>query len=193
VVMYSGNHTPCHPLATLLQAARILADRTDIAFCFVGGGSELPTVRQWAERHQLQNIVVLPYQPLSALAASLSAADLHTVVMGDPFVGIIHPCKVYNIRALGIPYLYIGPSESHVTELTPAFAARHGEVEAVAQYVRTAADAAVPGGVLPQGPVFTRDHLLGQVVSVLETAGSPVFAQARGSAARAPQGLTRPS
>ena len=33
----------------MIQAtARALADRTDIAFCFVGGGSELPTVRRWA-------------------------------------------------------------------------------------------------------------------------------------------------
>jgi glycosyltransferase involved in cell wall biosynthesis len=40
VVMYSGNHSPCHPLDTLLGAARKLADRDEIAFCFVGGGSE---------------------------------------------------------------------------------------------------------------------------------------------------------
>ena len=172
VIMYSGNHTPCHPLTTLLEAARALAGRTDIAFCFVGGGSELPTVRRWAAQHQLTNIVVLPYQPLSALSASLSSADLHTVVMGDPFVGIIHPCKVYNIRALGIPYLYIGPSESHVTELAPACAVRHGDVDGVVRFVQTAASATALGENRAEGPVFTRDHLLGQVVSVLERAGS---------------------
>ena len=40
VVMYSGNHSPCHPLNTLLEAARQLATHSDIAFCFIGGGSE---------------------------------------------------------------------------------------------------------------------------------------------------------
>ena len=49
VVMYSGNHSPCHPLTTLLEAARELRDRDDIAFCFVGGGSELETVRKARE------------------------------------------------------------------------------------------------------------------------------------------------
>ncbi len=32
VVMYSGNHSPCHPLATLLEGARRLSDREDIVF-----------------------------------------------------------------------------------------------------------------------------------------------------------------
>ena len=139
VVMFSGNHTPCHPLATLLQAALTLRDRADVAFCFVGGGSELENVRRFAAGHDLKNVVMVPYQPLNKLSASLSAADLHTVVMGDPFVGIIHPSKVYNIRALGIPYLYIGPSESHITELSPTYAVRHGDATAVVHCVQSAA------------------------------------------------------
>jgi glycosyltransferase involved in cell wall biosynthesis len=40
VIMYSGNHSACHPLDTLLAtAARLRANKT-INFCFVGGGSE---------------------------------------------------------------------------------------------------------------------------------------------------------
>jgi colanic acid biosynthesis glycosyl transferase WcaI len=39
VVMYSGNHSPCHPLDTLLEAARALAADSRIRFLFVGGGS----------------------------------------------------------------------------------------------------------------------------------------------------------
>src|SRR5438309_4019421 len=44
VVMYAGNHSPCHPLDTLLEAARRLRNREEIVFCFVGGGSELAKV-----------------------------------------------------------------------------------------------------------------------------------------------------
>jgi hypothetical protein len=40
VVMYSGNHSPCHPLDTLLKTALNLRTREDIVFCFIGGGSE---------------------------------------------------------------------------------------------------------------------------------------------------------
>ena len=117
VVMYSGNHSPVHPLTTLMEAARQLADDQRFVFCFVGGGSEHPKVKQFAEQHGLKNILCLPYQPLNELAGSLSAADLHTVVLGDPFVGMIHPCKIYNILTVGAPVLYIGPEPSHLADI----------------------------------------------------------------------------
>ena len=117
VVMYSGNHSPVHPLTTLLEAARALAGEPRYAFCFVGGGSEHPKVKRFAEQHGLKNILCLPYQPLNELAGSLSAADLHTVVLGDPFVGMIHPCKIYNILTVGAPVLYVGPQPSHLADI----------------------------------------------------------------------------
>jgi glycosyltransferase involved in cell wall biosynthesis len=138
VVMYSGNHSPCHPLDTLLQTALRLRDNPKIIFCFVGGGSEYPKVQKFAQTHQLQNILCLPYQPLTALAASLSAADLQVVVMGNPFVGIVHPSKIYNILAVGSPVLYIGPQPSHVSDLKQEFPNRgnircalHGDISKV--------------------------------------------------------------
>jgi len=45
VVMYSGNHSPCHPLDTLLSSARRLADNKEIIFCFIGGGSEFRKIQ----------------------------------------------------------------------------------------------------------------------------------------------------
>ena len=140
VVMYSGNHSPCHPLDTLIDAARALKDRSDIVFCFVGGGSEQVKVSDLAIKHGLTNVKCLPYQPLNELAASLSAADLHVVVMGDEFVGIVHPCKVYNIMSVGAPTLYIGPTPSHVTDIASQqqyrfFIASHGDVDGVVKAV----------------------------------------------------------
>jgi glycosyltransferase involved in cell wall biosynthesis len=149
VVMYSGNHSPCHPLDTLLAAAEALRTNNQIAFCFVGGGSEKLKVEQFARSRSLPNIKCLPYQPLTQLSASLSAADLHVVVMGEPFVGIVHPCKLYNILKVGAPLLYIGPGESHVTDLVSdsgepgdvygVLGARHGETELVTRHILAAA------------------------------------------------------
>ena len=173
VVMYSGNHSPCHPLTTLLDAAIALRDRSDIAFAFIGGGSEQATVKRVAAEQQLSNVLVLPYQPLAGLAGSLSSADLHVVVMGDPFVGIVHPSKVYNIRALGIPYLYIGPAESHVTALDPPYVAAHGDVAGVVRHIEVAAAAGV--GVRGERSLapweHSRERLLCQLVEALERAG----------------------
>lgn len=142
VVMYSGNHSPCHPLDTLLEAAHRLSYQEDVLFAFVGGGSEYRKIQATLANEGSRNIVCLPYQPREGLAASLSAGDLQVVVMGDAFVGIISPSKVYNILAVGTPMLYIGPAQSHVTELfaklndgRPLYIAEHSDVETVVQQI----------------------------------------------------------
>lgn len=174
VVMYSGNHSPVHPLDTLLNAAARLRGDPQIIFCFVGGGSLWHRIRplsglrpctttdapaegvgpadtpgpgrgpisarngtgDWQHLTEPPgNILCIPYQPLEELAGSLSAADVHVVVMGDPFVGIVHPNKIYNILRVAAPVLYIGPKTSHVTDVLaslppdyPACAVEHGDV-----------------------------------------------------------------
>jgi hypothetical protein len=117
VVMYSGNHSPCHPLGSLLKAAAWFAHDPAIVFCFVGGGSEFRKLQLLQRRTRCPSILCLPYQPLAQLSGSLSAADLHIIVMGENLVGLVHPCKVYNLLNLGIPILYIGPQPSPVTQL----------------------------------------------------------------------------
>lgn len=180
VVMYSGNHSPCHPLDTVLSAARELSARAGIVFCFVGGGSEFSKARAFAEAHGLSNIVCLPYQPLEKLSASLSAADLHVVAMGDAFAGLVHPCKIYNILAVGKPFLYIGPRESHISDIASrlenkddARAARHGDVAAVVDQICDAARRNIdPKDTLTPGLArcYSMQVLLPRMVDVLESA-----------------------
>jgi hypothetical protein len=142
-------------------------------FCFVGGGSEFGAVRRFALQHGLNNIVTIAYQKLGALAASLSSADLHIVVMGDPFVGLVHPCKVYNIRSLGIPYLYIGPTESHISDLMPVLSARHGDVNEVIRHIVAGARSARPVPTRTSGAeLHSHQHLVNTMALVLEEAAS---------------------
>jgi len=194
VVMYSGNHSPCHPLDTLLTAALNLRAREDVAFCFVGGGSEQFKVREFAALHQLYNVKVLPYQPLEHLSDSLSAADLHVVVMGDPFVGIVHPCKIYNILSIGTPVLYIGPPVSHVADLANEFPARHffstshGDHAGVVEHILECADLSALSPPSALSPVrrmegksadrsaHSKEVLLPQLCSLLEPVDECLFA-----------------
>jgi glycosyltransferase involved in cell wall biosynthesis len=117
VVMYSGNHSPSNPLDTLLDAARLLRDDDRLRFLFVGGGIGKRAVEEFVARHDLKNVICLPYQPLSELRYSLSAADVHVVSLGDNMVGIIHPCKVYGAMAVAKPVLFFGPRPSHIADL----------------------------------------------------------------------------
>lgn len=181
VVMYAGNHSPCHPLDTLLEAAHRLSSRTDIVFCFVGGGSEQKKVSDFAKRHSLSNILCLPYQPFAALSGSLSAADLHAIVMGDEFVGIVHPCKLYNILAIGSPFLYIGPTPSHVSEIVSentsrtntafrAYTAQGGDVESVVESIVAESKRSGVQRWLPEiANKFSRDALLPRMIKLLQS------------------------
>jgi glycosyltransferase involved in cell wall biosynthesis len=180
VVMYSGNHSPVHPLDTLLEAAEKLRDNPEIVFCFVGGGSGFERVKQWA-RDGKGNALCFPYQPLEQLGASLSAADAHVVVMGDRFVGLVHPCKIYNILRIGSPVLYIGPEPSHVSEILmqvngalPFGRASHGDVSQVIQDILRLKESGVRASREKGPPLaaqFSREKLLPQLVKVLEATG----------------------
>jgi colanic acid biosynthesis glycosyl transferase WcaI len=197
VVMYAGNHSPCHPLDTLLSAARDLKSRDDIIFLFVGGGSELPKVQAFARSNALRNILCLPYQPQARLPALLSAADLHVVVMGNAFGGIVHPSKVYNILKIGSPFLFIGPEKSFVSEIIDgqdgeqfAVSARHGEIDKVVGCISEAAGrhARVHQDQLSRSPRLSNEPSFARFVAHVEAAASQ-----RASAAELQEALIRSS
>ncbi len=177
VVMYAGNHSPCHPLDTLFESAKTLQGENRVAFVFVGGGSELEKVKPFAHAHQLTNITCLPYQPQSNLSAVLSAADLHVVAMGDPFIGIVHPSKIYNILSIGAPFVFIGPEESPMSEMISqisdsriATQVRHGERLELARLISEAARATPdvqPRSV--RAEVANRDSV-SDLIAVIESA-----------------------
>jgi colanic acid biosynthesis glycosyl transferase WcaI len=196
VVMYAGNHSPCNPLNTLLESAHVLKAHRDILFLFVGGGSALGSVRTFAGSRGLTNIRCLPYQPYEKLSALLSSADLHVVVLGNAFRGIVHPSKIYNILAVGSPFLFIGPDECHVSELIaatrykgPAMLAHHGESQKVARMIaeisQTAASELRPASC--QLEAFDADAIYARFINVIERAGvespavTPMEAPARAS------------
>lgn len=177
VVMYSGNHSPCHPLDTVLDAAAALAGDDRFRFLFVGGGSEFSKLRHAAGERGLTNTLFLPYQPLESLSESLSAADLQTVAMGTPFVGIIHPCKLYSILAVNAPVLSIGPEESHVTDALGDARSNAsylhigpGDVGRLVEYLRESMRNWRPGQERMENPMvreFAAARLLPEMVEII--------------------------
>jgi len=138
VVMHSGNHSASHPISTVLEAAQRLQSRDDVAFVFVGGGRRKAEVDRAIARGA-ENIVSLPYQPLSELRYSLSAADVHVVSLGNAMVGIVHPCKIYGALAVARPIMLIGPSPSHASDIVERCDVgrriEHGNVDATVRAI----------------------------------------------------------
>lgn len=165
VVMYSGNLSPVHPLDTILQAARELLDDPRLLFLFVGDGGQRGRVEEAVRRDGLANVRLLPYQPLEELRYSLSAADVHLVVMGATMVGIVHPCKVYGAMAAARPILYLGPERSHIGELVGkldiGWQIDHGDVAGAVKVLREIA--ALPEAALHECGARARQALAGEL------------------------------
>jgi putative colanic acid biosynthesis glycosyltransferase WcaI len=189
VVMYSGNHSLCHPLDTVLEAAQMLAGFQEIIFCFIGGGSQFPRIEKAARGINSRagdkgcggpRIMCLPYQPLRLLSASLSAADLHLVVMGDPFVGIVHPCKIYNILRVSRPVIYVGPKPSPASEVLEeqvddllSACVSHGDVAGLARQIRRIQEASrvTRSSSSEPGARFSCETVLPRLMRELERCG----------------------
>ena len=96
--------------------------------------------------------------------------------MGDSFVGIVHPCKLYNVLQVAAPVLYIGPAESHITDLLSQseagieyYAAQHDDVPAVVRHIQMAASRQEPNiRELPKAAQqFSASKLLPQITAAL--------------------------
>ena len=143
VVMYSGTLGPSNPVTTLLDAAAQFEGDPRLVFLFVGGGTGMAEVKA---RHR-PNVRCLPYEPLARMRYSLSAGDVQVVSLGDEMAGIVHPCKVYGAMGIARPILFLGPPDSHVSEMMAqasfGWQVRHGDVAGAVAALREilAADA----------------------------------------------------
>jgi colanic acid biosynthesis glycosyl transferase WcaI len=194
VVMFSGNHSPCHPLGTVIEAARKLGagsegdrrweigdrgskkDGANIKFLFVGGGTGWEEIKRIKERENLTNVICLPYEPLEKVGASLGVADLHIVAMGDAFVGLVHPCKVYNLLSLGLPWVGMGPKDCHLGDLlketgesSGCVNLRHGDGVALARLIqeRAAKPVSDPARVKKVGEQFRQSVLAPKLAKIV--------------------------
>jgi glycosyltransferase involved in cell wall biosynthesis len=148
VVGYSGNFGRAHEFGTILSAADLLRDLTQIVFLFIGAGAQLSSMRHEVESKQLRNVIFKPYQPRDQLSVSLSVPDIHVISLLPSLEGLIVPSKFYGIAAAGRPMLYIGDKKGEIAQLIKSaqcgFSVEvHQAEEAAAVISRLARDVAV--------------------------------------------------
>jgi colanic acid biosynthesis glycosyl transferase WcaI len=103
VVMYAGNVGLSQSLDLVLDAARKLADRTDLVFVVNGGGSGRAALEDAATG--LDNVRFVDFQPKERLAEVLAAGDIHLVPLRRGLARSSVPSKTYSILAAGRPVL----------------------------------------------------------------------------------------
>lgn len=159
VVMYSGTLGPSNPVSTLLVAAEQFENDARLVFLFVGGGTGMEEVKA----RNRPNVRCLPYEPLSRMRYSLSAGDVQVVSLGDEMAGIVHPCKVYGAMGISRPILFLGPPQSHVSEMMAqadfGWQVRHGDVDGAVAALRQILD--LDAEALQRKGVRARDLIQG--------------------------------
>jgi len=104
VVLYAGAHGPPNDLGIVLQAAKRLRDRSDIAFVLIGDGKDKQNLMRQAEEMALPNVYFIPAQPKSRMPELLAAADAGLAILKDiPMFTTTYPNKVFDYMAAGRP------------------------------------------------------------------------------------------
>jgi len=117
VAMFAGNIGFISVLDTVLDAARIVKDRSDIQFLIVGEGNAKAALVKKANELVLPNVRFMPTQAAAVLPEMLAAADVSLVTLDRRLGQLNVPSKTYNIMASGRPVLASVPADSEIARL----------------------------------------------------------------------------
>jgi colanic acid biosynthesis glycosyl transferase WcaI len=117
VVHYSGNHGRTHDLLSLIEAAELLKEDSDIHFLFIGEGSGKAEVVERAGELELENVTFCTFVDRAELNTSLNAADVSVLAFKKGMAGISVPSRLYNLMAAGKPILAVVDDDSEVADV----------------------------------------------------------------------------
>ena len=117
VAMFAGNIGFISVLDMVLDAAKILKDRSDIQFLIVGEGNAKAELVKKADDMALPNVHFMPTQAPGVLPEMLAAADVSLVTLDHRLGQLNVPSKTYNIMASSRPVLASVPADSEIARL----------------------------------------------------------------------------
>jgi glycosyltransferase involved in cell wall biosynthesis len=112
VFVYVGTRAYYHGLDTLIEAATLLRDRSDIAFLMIGDGPERKRLKQMSASRGLTNVIFgqSPYEEMDQLY-SIAYASIATLREMDVAKGM-RLSKVFPSLSCGVPVIYAGIGEA---------------------------------------------------------------------------------
>lgn len=117
IVLYSGNIGKGSNIKVLVDLARAMKANARVQFVVIGEGMEKPFVEDAIKRDGLNNILLLPYQPLEILSHSLSSADLAYVSVEPKAANVCIPSKTFNLLNVETPFICIASKNAEITRL----------------------------------------------------------------------------
>ena len=102
VAIWIGAHGPANGLDVIIDAARLLVEKSNLLFVLVGGGSDKP--RLMGRARDLRNVQFLDPVPKAAVDDYLRAADIGLLVHRDTAaVKGARPNKLFDYMAAALP------------------------------------------------------------------------------------------
>lgn len=98
IVLYIGNHGEAQALSQVVDAARLIVKRTDVAFLFVGQGADKDKLQAYARG--VPNVQFLPPVSPADVWPYYGMADINIVCLKDiPDFEMFIPSKMFEIMA----------------------------------------------------------------------------------------------
>jgi glycosyltransferase involved in cell wall biosynthesis len=102
VALYAGAHGMSNDLDVVLDAAKILENRSDIALVLLGDGKEKPNLIQHAAELELENLHFIPPVPKEKMRTALAASDACIAILKPiDMYKTVYPNKVFDYMAAG--------------------------------------------------------------------------------------------
>lgn len=101
VALYSGNIANKQGIEIIVEAARLLAHRGDLAFVICGEGPNLPRLAKLAQG--LDNVHLHGLQPAADMGDLLAMADIHVLPQIAGAADLVLPSKLTNMLASARP------------------------------------------------------------------------------------------
>jgi colanic acid biosynthesis glycosyl transferase WcaI len=143
VVAYAGNMGPAQDLDTFVDAAARLRDEPGVQCLLVGGGTSEQSLRDRVQALNLNNCLILGYQPYERMRDIYAASDACLVPQAEATGCDAIPSKAYRILACGRPIIASTEMDSDLAHLVRRSCAgavvRPGSPDALADLIRTAA------------------------------------------------------
>lgn len=105
LVMYAGNLGNKQGLETLLDAAALLRERSEISFVISGDGTVRKGLEEKAYRLNITNVRFLGVLSASAIRAALRAADIFIITQKKDVVEFCLPSKLLSYSAAARPII----------------------------------------------------------------------------------------
>jgi len=104
VVMYTGALGLANGVESLLEAAFLLRDESDLKLVIVGDGKHKSNLQQRVRDIGLSNVLFVPAQPKKRMPRILAAADVCVAMLANvPSLQVTYPNKVFDYMAAGRP------------------------------------------------------------------------------------------